>query len=106
MQKSEVLAKILEDYTNGNTALVTPDVQSFCDYAALWLASHGIVGLGMAQAGMALRFADGKELLLIVPPAELTVQLPQDAINITGNTGSKITKPIVGDSASVGITGQ
>ena len=106
MLKSEVLATILEDYTNGNAALLTPDVQSFCEYAAAWLASHGVIGLGMAQAGMALRFADGKELLLFVPPAELTLQVPQNAINITGNSGSQITKPVVGDSASVGITGR
>jgi hypothetical protein len=106
MLKSEVLAKILEDYTNGDSALSTPDVQAFCEYAAAWLSSHGVVGLGMAQEGMALRFADGKELLLFVPPTELVVQVPQEAINITGNSGSKITKPIVGDSASFGITGR
>jgi hypothetical protein len=106
MLKSEVLAKILEDYTNGNDALLTPDVQAFCEYAAAWLSSRGVVGLGMAQAGMALRFADGKELLLFVPPAEVTVQVPQDAINVTGNAGSKIVKPVLGDSASFSITGR
>ena len=107
MPKSEVMAKILDDYTAGtNAELATPELQAFCDYAAAWLASHGIVGLGMAQAGMSLRFADGAELLLFVPTTGRDAQVPQDAISITGGTGGQITKPIVGDSASVSITGR
>ena len=106
MQKSEVLAKILDDYTNGSATLRTPELEAFCEYAAAWLSSHGVVGLGMAQAGMALRFADGAELTLFVPPTELEIQVPQDAINVTGNAGSKIVKPILGDSASFSITGR
>jgi hypothetical protein len=106
MQKSEVLAKILDDYTNGEAERRTPELEAFCAYAAAWLSSHGVVGLGMAQAGMALRFADGAELTLFAPPTDLGVKVPQEAINITGNSGSKIVKPILGDSVSFSITGR
>jgi len=106
MQKSEVLAKILDDYTSESAELRTPELAAFCSYAAAWLRSHGVVGLGMAQAGMALRFADGTELVLFAPATELDIQVPQDVINITGNAGSKIVKPVLGDSASFSITGR
>jgi hypothetical protein len=106
MQRSEVLNKILDDYAHEDAARLTPELQSFCGYAAQWLSSRGVVGLGLAQSGMALRFADGEELLLFEAPKDVGDQTVAPAVNITGNAGTKIVKPVLGDSASVHITGR
>lgn len=105
MPESEVLNKILADFTAGNPETAMEPVKIFCKYAATWLSSRGVVGLGHTAAGMALRFADGQELLLFVPPKEIRPILPAGAIPITG-TASKISKPGTGDSPSVAITGR
>ena len=70
MPASEVLTKILEDFTAKNTELEPAAVRTFCDYAATWLASKGVVGVGHTPAGIALRFTDGQELLLFEPAQE------------------------------------
>jgi hypothetical protein len=106
MLESEVLNKILEDFTGGKPESASDQVRAFCAYAATWLSARGIVGLGHTASGMALRFADGQELLFFVPPKEIAVQLPTDAVEITGAAGSKITKPALGDSPSFQITGR
>ena len=104
MPASEVLTKILEDFTAKNTELEPAAVRTFCDYAATWLASKGVVGVGHTPAGIALRFTDGQELLLFEPAQEIPISLPGD-VNITG-TQSKISKPAAGDSPSFQITGR
>jgi hypothetical protein len=103
MPASEVLTKILEDFTAGNPDMETGSVKTFCDYATTWLSSRGLVGIGHTTNGIALRFADGQELLLLTPDAgavSVAGEMP-----ITG-TANKISKPIVGDSPSVAITGR
>ena len=104
MLESEVLKKILEDFTASNPELVTEPLRTFCQYAATWLSSRGIVGVGHTADGMALRFADGQELLFFTPPTEVKIQLPTDDVSITG-TAAKITKPMI-DSPSFNITGR
>lgn len=104
MPESEVLNSILADFTANKPELVTAELRAFCDYAATWLASSSVVGVGHTQSGLALRFADGRELLLFSPPPELVIPVPGD-VNITG-TQSKITKPVSGNSPSFQITGR
>jgi hypothetical protein len=103
MPASEVLNSILDDFTAKNPELVTEQLRLFCDYAATWLASNGVVGVGHTPNGLALRFSDGRELLLFEPLPELVIPVPGD-VGITG-TQSKITKPVP-TSPSVQITGR
>ena len=105
MPESEVLTKILDDFTAGNPDTAHDAVKTFCQYAATWLSSRGVVGLGHTTSGMSLRFADGQELLLFVPPETAQPQQPNSEVAITG-TASKISKPITGDSPSFAITGR
>ena len=104
MPASEVLNKILDDFTANNAQLEVSALRTFCDYAAVWLATRGVVGVGHTQNGIALRFADGNELLLFAPVEEIVIPVPGD-VGITGNQ-NKITKPISGESASFQITGR
>ena len=104
MPASEVLNNILDDFTAKKPELVSDQLKAFCEYAATWLATNSVVGVGHTQNGLALRFADGRELLLFAPLPELVIQVPGD-IGITG-TQSKITKPVAGDFPSFQITGR
>lgn len=104
MPASEVLTKILEDFTANNPTLETAQLRSFCDYAATWFVTQGVVGVGHTPNGLALRFADGRELLLFEPAQEIVIPVPGD-VGITGSQ-SKITKPVTGDSPSFQITGR
>jgi len=104
MPASEVLSSILDDFTAKKPELVTDQLKAFCDYAATWLATNSVVGVGHTSNGIALRFADGHELLLFEPLTELVIPVPGD-VGITGNQ-SKIAKPVAGDSPSFQITGR
>lgn len=103
MPASEVLNSILDDFTAKNPELVSDQLRAFCEYAATWLASTGVVGVGHTPSGIALRFSDGRELLLFEPLPELVIPVPGD-VNITG-TQSKITK-LTPTSPSFQITGR
>jgi hypothetical protein len=104
MPGSEVLNSILDDFTVKKPELASDQLKAFCEYAAVWLATNSVVGLGHTPNGLALRFADGRELLLFEPPVELVIPVPGD-IGITGSQ-SKITKPVAGDTPSFQITGR
>lgn len=106
MPANDVLSKICADYTAANPEVDVAPAQLFCAYAAKWLLDRGVVGLGHTDNGMALRFADGEELPLFA--REIPAELPaaRGVFNITGNAGSKITKPTLGDAPSVQITGR
>jgi hypothetical protein len=104
MPESEVLNNILADFTANKPELVSDQLKAFCEYAAVWLATNSVVGVGHTQSGLALRFADGRELLLFAPAPELIIPVPGD-INITGNQ-TKITKSAGSDSPSFQITGR
>ncbi len=104
MPASEVLNSILDDFTAQKPELASGQLTAFCEYAATWLATKSVVGVGHTQSGLSLRFADGRELLLFEPLPELVIPVPGD-IGITGNQ-TKITKPVAGDSPSFQITGR
>jgi hypothetical protein len=104
MPASEVLNSILDDFTAKKPELVSDQLKAFCEYAAAWLATNSIVGVGHTQNGLSLRFADGRELLLFEPLPELVIPVPGD-FSITGGQ-NKITKPAAGDTPSFQITGR
>lgn len=103
MPASEVLNNILDDFTAKKPELVSDQLRAFCEYAATWLATNGVVGVGHTPNGIALRLSDGRELLLFEPLPELVIPVPGD-VSITG-TQNKITKP-VSTSPSFQITGR
>jgi hypothetical protein len=104
MPASEVLNNILDDFTSKKPELVSNELKAFCDYAAMWLATNNIVGVGHTQNGLSLRFSDGRELVLFEPVEEMIIQVPGD-VGITGSQ-SKISKSVGGDSPSFQITGR
>lgn len=103
MPKSELLNQILSDYIDANPAANKDPLENFCVYSAGWLIEHPVIGVGMTTNGMALRLADGRELAFVgaemSDPATVT-----PPVSITGNAGSQISRPALGDSPSVGIT--
>jgi hypothetical protein len=104
MPERDVLSKIGADYLAATPDASPEKVHAFCAYAAKWLLDRGVVGLGHTDSGMALRFADGNELMLF--SRDLSAELPaaKGVLGITGNSASKIEKPILGDSLSFQIT--
>lgn len=105
MQKSEVLTKILEDFTNNDPELASADVRAFCEYATSWLATRGVVGVGQTSSGISLRFSDGEELVLFASVFDAPIEVPTASHSITGNT-TKIEKGMPVASPSVPITGR
>lgn len=107
MPVSEVLNNILDDFTANNPELVSAELKAFCEYAATWLATQSVIGVGSAASGLSLRFADGRELLLFEPRTELATPVPGNGnvVNITG-TQNKITKPFIDSAPSFSITGR
>lgn len=106
MPEKDVLSKIGADYLAATPDASAEKVSAFCAYATKWLRDRGVVGLGHTDSGMALRFADGTELLLVAPDVAPTQIVAPGAFNITGNSASKITKPVLGDAPSIQITGR
>lgn len=104
MPVSEVLNSVLADFTAQKPELVNDQIKMFCDYAAQWLATNNVVGVGYTRTGLSLRFADGRELLLVEPMTARVIQTTSD-VSITGNQ-SKITKSAAVDSPSFQITGR
>jgi len=104
MQEKDVLSKISEDFLEQTPAADIPQLRAFCAFADKWLAKRGVVGLGYVSSGFALRFANGDQFLLHTPVTGQEVPSPQSAISITG-VDALISKPILGDSRSVAITG-
>jgi len=105
MQKSEVLTKILEDFTNNDPALASDAVQAFCDYANTWLATHGVIGVGQTASGISLRFSDGEELILFSSVFDTPIEVQGVSQGITGNA-TKIEKGMPVASPSFPITGR
>ena len=105
MQRNTVLTQILNDFTNSQPETASECVTAFCAFADTWLSSRGIIGVGQTAQGLSLRCADGSELLFFTSLEDEPAVAAQSSVNITGNTGSQITRPIIGDSRSVAITG-
>ena len=105
MEKLELLKKVLSDYCAQNEELRFHEgiLAQFCDYAADWFKTHGVIGLGHTAEGMALRLTDGSEYALFNPAAD-TGALPP--VSITGTTTTKIEKPVNDFTRSFPITGR
>lgn len=103
MLKSEVLKKILADFTNNDPALESTELRAFCEYADTWLATRGIIGVGQTAEGLSLRFASGEELSLFSSVFDFPIEVPAGGVNITGNS-TKIEKGIPGNTPSFPIT--
>lgn len=104
MPGSEVLSKILDDFTAKNPDMLSPQLKTFCDYAATWLSMRGVIGVGHTTDGISLRFANGGELLLFEPVRD-PVSGESVPVQITG-TQSKITKGAADEFPSFPITGR
>lgn len=104
MPEKDVLSKIGADYIAANADAAPEKVRAFCEYATRWLLDRGVVGLGHIDNGMALRFADGEELLLFSSALSGADPAASGVVGITGNSASKISKPMLGDSPSFQIT--
>lgn len=87
MAKSVILDEILADYCAKSDEHKFQEgiLRSFCDFAADWLASKGIIGMGHTAEGLALRLADGSERILFSTDLAAPVQTP--AYPVTGVAG-------------------
>jgi hypothetical protein len=105
LQENELLSQILSDYTAENPAAANDIIVStFCRYFSAWLVEHPVIGVGVTANGVALRLADGRELLLSAGAEPADTQPTASPFNITGNSGSGITRGTLGDTPSVSIT--
>lgn len=107
MPASGMFEKILTDFLeqcdrkDENIAAV---LQEFCHYLPTWLTQKGLVGVGHTTEGMALRFADGQEYLLIdATRLEEIANMP--AFAITGNNAGSVRSSGAVQDSSVRITG-
>jgi len=106
MPGKDVLSKIGEDYIAATPDATPEKVSAFCAYAAKWLLDRGVVGLGHTDNGMALRFADGEELMLFSRNVPELLPAARGVYSITGEAGGKISKPVLGDAPDFQITGR
>ena len=103
MAKSELVDKIRKDFLASRETADAFTLDTFCDFAVDWLDKKGVQGVGMQDAGLALRFADGSQLSLITPDLRpTTADTPAVGINAPQRIDPRA---ILGDSPSVGITG-
>lgn len=87
MQKSELMTKIRAEYLAANPAADTAPIDKFCDFAAQWLSTSGIVGVAIAASGLSLRTTDGGQISLYDgAPTGPTVDTP--SVSIGGMTAS------------------
>lgn len=87
MAKSVILDEILADYCTKADEHKFQEgmLRAFCDFAADWLASKGIIGMGHTAEGLALRLADGSERILF--SSELLSPTTTPAYQVTGVAG-------------------
>lgn len=86
MAGRSLLQQIHDDYVAQHSPLNADPaalLKDFCEYAAKWLSTSGIIGMGYSANGMALRLASGAEIDFFQPPIPET--LNTTAVNITGN---------------------
>lgn len=82
MVKKELMKTILNDYTAAHPSVDSKLLESFCVYAEQWLATRGIVGVGLAAEGVMLRLNDGTEAQLF--EAIATPFIPSGTVQVTG----------------------
>ena len=103
MLEKEILTQILEQYEEEHKPKKTAakGIQDFCAYATKWFSNRGVIGVGHTTDGIALRFADGRELLL----CRTTPTNPDmgAAVSLSGAGGSVRSAGAIADN-SVSIT--
>lgn len=108
MVKSELVDEIRDAYLKANPdikpgAIMGVNLDHFCQFMTNWLAEQGVVGVGHASTGLALRLADGREIGLISVEVEVpTANTP--AISLTKG-GVSARQGIGGGDTSTRITG-
>lgn len=108
MVKSELVDEIREAYLAANPdikhgAILGVDLDHFCKFMTDWLAEQGVVGVGHAANGLALRLANGREIGLLSAEVEIpTANTP--AISLTKG-GVSARQGIGGGDTSVQVTG-
>lgn len=103
MAKSELVDAIRKDFLAARKVAEADTLNTFCAFMVDWLDKKGVQGVGMQDAGLALRFADGSQLGLLTPDAQ-PYSADTPAVGI--NAPQKIDpRAVLGDSPSVGITG-
>lgn len=106
MAKSELLEKICEAFLEQANPVddAAADIKVFCEFAADWLAEQGVVGVGYAASGLALRTADGREIGLVQAEQQQdSAQTPAVSISTIKATPRGIT---LGETGSHHITGR
>jgi hypothetical protein len=105
--KSELIDKIRDAFLSGTWPEEKDkcaQITAFCDFAADWLAAQGVVGVGYAASGLALRMADGREIGLVqVEQQQDSAQTPPVSISTVKATPRGIT---LGETGSHHITGR
>jgi hypothetical protein len=78
-------------------------VSGFCSFADTWLKDKGIIGLGHTTDGLALRFKDGSEYLLLKNDSDIYTGL---AVGVTGGNEKINAKAELAAAPSFQITGR
>ncbi len=106
MVKSELVAEIRDAFLAANDPEVSVgavDLDEFCAFMTNWLAEQGVVGVGHAANGLALRLADGREIGLLSADIEMpTSNTP--AVSLTKG-GVSARQGIGGGDTSIRVTG-
>jgi hypothetical protein len=91
MPENALFAQILSDYEQQKAPKKTAlnAAKEFCDFAAQWLQTSGVVGVGHTVSGLSMRMANGSEYLLFSPAANEQISF-MPAIGITGNSGGAV----------------
>lgn len=100
MPENALFAQILSDYEQQKAPKKTTltAAKEFCDFAANWLQTAGVVGVGHTVSGLSMRMANGNEYLLFSPPAAEQAFMP--AVGITGNSGGAVRSANPQEAAS------
>lgn len=106
MAKSELLDEIRELFEAAHADVDRSAVVMFCDFAANWLETAGVLGVGHTANGLALRMRDGSEKLLVVLDNTGAAVTDTPAVGIGVNSVSARQGIGGGESPSVRITGR
>lgn len=104
MAKSAVLDEILSDYCTKSDEHKFQEgiLRAFCDFAAGWLAQKGIIGVGHTAEGLALRFGDGTERVLLSTEFVPQTNTPSYQVTGVGGRGDGLPNP----NSTFAITGR
>jgi hypothetical protein len=104
--KSELVDEIRDAFLAANDPEISVgavDLDDFCAFMTNWLAEQGVVGVGHAATGLALRLANGREIGLLSADIEMpTANTPAVALT---RGGASARQGIGGGDTSTRITG-